>query len=308
MLNPILALSATRRMRSFRTLLIVIAYAAVLMGIALAMMGSFFRPRVLIGGMGAGVTCYATIMAAQFALLVLIAPAMTSGSIAGERERGTLELMLVTNTGSFRIVAGKVMESFAMLALLIVCGLPAVCLCLLSGSVSPAGVLMGEGFLLAVGFGAACVGVFCSSIARSTMTGTILSYLMILLIGALTSLPFLLGYSQRITDIVYDPLAYSDLTPAGALGMISPFLFLNPGYGLTALIQGQTRILADRLNVMGWGRILCTWKLMSRAGCETVTMISAGAIVLAGTALLGAAALLVRPGDRVRKGQKKGKT
>ena len=49
---------------------------------------------------------------------------MTSASIAGERERQTLDLLLVTNTGSFRIIAGKVMESFAVLALLILCGLP----------------------------------------------------------------------------------------------------------------------------------------------------------------------------------------
>ena len=38
MLNPILSFSATRRMRSFRTLLVVIAYVAVLLGIVLAMM------------------------------------------------------------------------------------------------------------------------------------------------------------------------------------------------------------------------------------------------------------------------------
>ena len=36
----------------------------------------------------------------QFGMLVLVAPAMTAGSISGERERQTLDLLLVTDTGT----------------------------------------------------------------------------------------------------------------------------------------------------------------------------------------------------------------
>ena len=43
MLNPIMAFSATRRMRSFRTLLIVIAYVAALLLLALAFLGQFHQ-------------------------------------------------------------------------------------------------------------------------------------------------------------------------------------------------------------------------------------------------------------------------
>ena len=107
MLNPILAFSATRRMRSFRTLLIVAAYLGVMLGTVLLMMGSLFKDTVSIFALRTSVRCYAMLMIAQFALIVLIAPAMTSGAVAGERERQTLELLLVTNTRSFRIVAGK---------------------------------------------------------------------------------------------------------------------------------------------------------------------------------------------------------
>ena len=41
MLNPILAFSATRRMRSFRTMLIVIAYMAALLVLALVILSPF---------------------------------------------------------------------------------------------------------------------------------------------------------------------------------------------------------------------------------------------------------------------------
>ena len=117
MLNPILAFSATRRMRSFRTMLIVIAYLAVMLALVLVILGPFLSDQVYLSSLGRSPSAYLFLVAVQFGLLILIAPAMTSGSIAGERERQTLDLLLVTNTGSFRIMLGKALESFAVLAL-----------------------------------------------------------------------------------------------------------------------------------------------------------------------------------------------
>lgn len=134
MLNPILASSALRRMRSVRTIVIIGVYVAVLMALLCLGMSTFiFGSTFDINSMSAGITTYCLLMAAQFALIVLVAPAMTAGSIAGERERQTLELLLVTNTGSLSIVFGKLMESFAFLALLIFSGLPVMCLTMLLG-------------------------------------------------------------------------------------------------------------------------------------------------------------------------------
>lgn len=301
MLNPILSFSATRRMRTFKTLLVAGAYAGVLLLIALIMLGRFFRSDVLPSSMADGMTCYTVMMLAQFVLLLLIAPAMTAGAIAGERERQTLELLLVTQTGSFRIVLGKAMESFALLALLIAGGLPPLCLCLLTGGITLGQVLLGELFLLAAAFGAVCLTVLCSALSRSTMMSTVISYLALLAAGVLTALPFLLGYPQKVTNVVYDAAAYADLTAGGALAMISPLLLLNPAYGFIALIQGQTMLLNSTMEYRGWGRLLCTWLLMDRAGGETVALLSAGLIALAGLILLIPAALLVRPRDRKLK-------
>ena len=86
MLNPILSFSATRRMRSFKTLLVVIAYLLVMLGTALLIMGSLFSAGTSIYTLRSGVTCYQVLMILQFLLIILIAPAMTSGAIAGERD------------------------------------------------------------------------------------------------------------------------------------------------------------------------------------------------------------------------------
>lgn len=300
MLNPIMAFSATRRMRSFKTMLIVIAYVAALLLLALAFLGSFIPDAVYLNTMTRGPMCYLALLIAQFALIILIAPAMTSASIAGERERQTLDLLLVTNTGSFRIAIGKVMESFAVLALLIVCGLPVMSLCLLTGGVSLVQILIGELFLLAEAFACVSIGVFCSSVARSTVLSGVLSYLVIILVGVITALPFLFGYPQKITDVVYDRSLYAALTPGEARIMISPLLYMNPGFGLLSLVQGELHVLTSYTEYMGWGRILCTWRMADRAGWVFIALASAVGMLVIAAILIGLASLMIRKGHKTK--------
>ena len=300
MLNPIMAFSATRRMRSFKTMLIVIAYVAALLLLALAFLGSFIPDAVYLNTMTRGPMCYLALLIAQFALIILIAPAMTSASIAGERERQTLDLLLLTNTGSFRIAIGKVMESFAVLALLIVCGLPVMSLCLLTGGVSLVQILIGELFLLAEAFACVSIGVFCSSVARSTVLSGVLSYLVIILVGVVTALPFLFGYPQKITDVVYDRSLYAALTPGEARMMIIPLLYMNPGFGLLSLVQGELHVLTSYTEYMGWGRILCTWRMADRAGWIFIALASAVGMLVIAAILIGLASLMIRKGHKTK--------
>ena len=81
MLNPILSFSATRRMRSFKTLLIAAVWLLVMMGVALLIMGQLFRSGASINGLRTGVTCYQILIIVQFILIILVAPAMTSCAV-----------------------------------------------------------------------------------------------------------------------------------------------------------------------------------------------------------------------------------
>jgi len=303
MLNPILSFSATRRMRSFKTLLIAAVWLLVMMGVALLIMGQLFRSGASIDSLRSGVTCYQILIIVQFILIILVAPAMTSGAIAGERERQTLELLLVTNTRSFRIVWGKAMESFAMLALLIVCGFPVMCMTMIAGAVTILQILAGELFLLAMAFAAVCVGVLASSLARTSVAGGVLSYLLILGIAVVTTLPVFIGYGPQVTEAVYDVKKYEAMTSAQALGMTPWLLFLNPGFALCALLHGQTNVLNSVMEYQDMGRILCSFKLMNKAGGETLALISTGAIVALGCVLLLAAAFVLRKTGMKTKGK-----
>ena len=294
MLNPILSFSATRRMRSFKTLLIVAVWLVVMMGVAFMIMGHLFSSGASIQGLRTGVSCYQVLLIVQFVLIILIAPAMTSGAIAGERERQTLELLLVTNTRSFRIVWGKAMESFAMLALLIVCGFPVMCMTMIAGAVTILQILAGELFLLVMAFAAVCVGVLSSALARSTVGSSILSYVILMAIGLLTSLPALGDVAEEVSQRVYDQNLFAAMQPSEAMGLLSPILFLNPGFALASLLQGQTGMFTSRLEYREPGRILYNFSLVDKAGGQTVTLICCGAITLLALVLIIAAAFVLR--------------
>jgi ABC-type transport system involved in multi-copper enzyme maturation permease subunit len=294
MLNPILSFSATRRMRSFKTLLIVAVWLVVMMGVAFMIMGHLFSSGASIQGLRTGVSCYQVLLIVQFVLIILIAPAMTSGAIAGERERQTLELLLVTNTRSFRIVWGKAMESFAMLALLIVCGFPVMCMTMIAGAVTILQILAGELFLLVMAFAAVCVGVLSSALARSTVGSSILSYVILMAIGLLTSLPALGDVAEEVSQRVYDQNLFAAMQPSEAMGLLSPILFMNPGFALASLLQGQTGMFTSRLEYREPGRILYNFSLVDKAGGQTVTLICCGAITLLALVLIIAAAFVLR--------------
>lgn len=253
MINPILASSARRRMRSIRTPILITLYGAMIFAVGLgAAFGAFASSTLSIFAMREGVTAYAAMLAIQFAMILLITPAMTAGSIAGERERQTLDMLLVTNTGSLRIVAGKLLESLGYVALLLVAALPTMCLTLITGGVTLADVLTGALFLLVTAFAALSVGVFASAVFRRTVTATVMAYQIVFFIGVVTMVPLVLGVRNIGSN--YDAMFSSTMVSSvavigGADGIgigVNGFIY-SPAMGLMALIADQTGLLKSTL-------------------------------------------------------------
>ena len=253
MINPILASSARRRMRSIRTPILITLYGAMIFAVGLgAAFGAFASSTLSIFAMREGVTAYAAMLAIQCARILLITPAMTAGSIAGERERQTLDMLLVTNTGSLRIVAGKLLESLGYVALLLVAALPTMCLTLITGGVTLADVLTGALFLLVTAFAALSVGVFASAVFRRTVTATVMAYLIVFFIGVVTMVPLVLGVRNIGSN--YDAMFSSTMVSSvavigGADGIgigVNGFIY-SPAMGLMVLIADQTGLLKSTL-------------------------------------------------------------
>ena len=307
MINPILASSARRRLRGARFHILVLAAMALSLGVALyAMSGMIRSPRAL-SAYTEGLRAYAALVGVETLLLALVAPAMTGAAIAGERERQTLELLLVTRTGAFRIVSGKLLESFALLLLLQWSTLPAQGLCVLSGCVTLQRLLVTQGFLAAFALLAASLGVFCSTLSRHTMTAVILSLLALPLLLFLLSLPAFLGYPQRVTDVLYDSRRYAEMTEGQAMAMMGPVLLANPGVSLFSLLESGTGAFQELFLWRGWGRILATYKLIDRVETGKLVLLGMAGMAVLSVLLVALSALLLRPVSahvRGRKGKK----
>ena len=243
--NPIFAFSAIRRMRSARTPLLITLYSLLLALLAyFTVYGRFMGATVTLGDMRLSVDGYAYMIMLQFALLVLVAPAMTAGSISGERERQTLDLLLVTNTGAVKLVLGKLLESFGFLALMVMCSLPMLSLVLITGGATFAQVLVSVAFLLLTALAALSVGLVCSSLFQRTVTATVMSYLSVFALGIVTLLP-LWHDVKRIGDL-YDAMNVA----GGQLHTIeyTPISFtINPALGLFSLLAAQTQMFSSML-------------------------------------------------------------
>jgi ABC-type transport system involved in multi-copper enzyme maturation permease subunit len=116
----------------------------------------------------------------QYLLASLLAPSFAAGSISGEKERKSYEMLLASPLHPAAIVLGKLLASLAHLLLLIVASLPIVMLCLPLGGVSLYEVLaMYLGLILSViTFG--MISLAASSYFRRTSASLVVAYLVIL--------------------------------------------------------------------------------------------------------------------------------
>lgn len=286
-LNPIFESSARRRMRTGKTALILTAYMAALLVFSLSRLSVFFGQGVTVGRMRLGTEAYIWQTALQLALLVVVAPALGAVSIAGERERQTFDLLLVTGVGTRKIVLGKLMESFAFLALLILAGAPVMMLAHVTAGIPVLRVLETLIYLMAIALGALAVGMVCSALCRRTLSAMVMTYLAIGLLGG--GAWALAKHGPLSAHYTYESLrALGGMTTAQILrGMPLP-VFFCPAVGLVSLLAHQTGIL--HTTMQSTLRLFDIYSAMKAAGFGAAAAASLGATCLS-TALLTALAI-----------------
>ncbi|MCI8535345.1 MAG: ABC transporter permease [Hungatella sp.] len=112
----------------------------------------------------------------EFVMLLLIVPALTSGSISGERERQTLNLLLTTHMTPKDIVLGKLFANLSTVFLLIVSSFPILSLVFIYGGVTGKDIAILLVSFLSTAILAGCVGICCSSLFKKSTLATAASY------------------------------------------------------------------------------------------------------------------------------------
>lgn len=176
--NPIYRRETMVSARSFRLALILTVFNGILALVALLNLYSTLGQVKLTAEIqySSFMNLYMFVAVLEFVMVVFLMPALTAGSISGERERRTLELMLTTKMTPADIILGKLAASLSTLALLIVSSFPVLAMMFIYGGVT----LRDMGILLLCYLVAALlvgsIGICCSAVFKKTTAATVASY------------------------------------------------------------------------------------------------------------------------------------
>ena len=122
--NPVYVKETKLRVRNIKFALTILFYNLILIGIAVFGFEVLFN-----SGMndyvnyGTAIGLYVALVVLESVMVGFLVPSFTAGSIAGEREKQTLEILLTTTMKPSEIVWGKLMASISMVLLLVVSSL-----------------------------------------------------------------------------------------------------------------------------------------------------------------------------------------
>ncbi len=134
----------------------------------------------------------------ELVLLGLIVPTMTAGSIAGEREKQTLEILLSTTLPAFHIVIGKLAAVIATAGTFFISSLPILSLVFLIGVITPTALLqfLLYGFVFSIFVGS--IGMFFSVLTKKTIVANLCTFGTVLL---LNGLPLLVNWISYLSQL-----------------------------------------------------------------------------------------------------------
>lgn len=181
-LGPMFALDAVRAGRRTSTF---VARGLFLLGLGFVLFMFFsstysrFRgatlvnPKILAGFAEDFFWVYAT---TQFVIVCVLTPAFTAAAITDEKERKTLDFLLVTAMSAREIIVGKLGARVGVLVTFVLAGLPVLSLIQFFGGIDPRFVLIAAAMTLASILSLSALGVACSVALPRTREAVVLTY------------------------------------------------------------------------------------------------------------------------------------
>ncbi len=288
--NPVLVRELRAGLRSVRAFALLAIYVALLGAIVTVSFPANFQIELTGDGGARGQGLFWTLVWGQVGLILLLIPALSTGALAQERERQTLEPLLLSPLTPLQIVWGKAGGVLSIVGLLLLASLPLTSLCFLLGGVSPGMLVAAYAgiFGLAVfttGFGLYCAarwpGATRALMACYALLPVALALVMVFLpLGALFSglcvlmmLVYALSkfwkrgetseFAQRIGPL-YGKLIYI-LAPLLIIGLLAA-MFFDRNLGLIAV--GIGFVLSYFVMAAQWGLLQTARELMLRQDPE----------------------------------------
>lgn len=238
-MNPVFGKETKLRVRNIKFALTILFYNLILIAIAMLgfeiMFDSGFDSYV---NYSDALYVYIALICLESMMVAFLVPSFTAGSIAGEREKQTLEILLTTTMKPLEIVWGKLMASICMVLLLVLSSLPVLSIVFTIGGVALVDLLYFVVLVFVAAVFMGSIGVWASALIKKTVPATVFSY------GAIV---ILCGVTMLIVGLVY---LIGNLVAVKAYGAmygsqnvnVSPvlvILLINPAVSLAEMLSNQ---------------------------------------------------------------------
>jgi ABC-type transport system involved in multi-copper enzyme maturation permease subunit len=232
--NPVMIRELRGRMRGRRAMIMMTVYltitSLVTLLIYLAVISSQMGMRDIETGRTIGKAIFLTVMTTTLVQVCLIIPTLTAGSIAGEKERQTYDLLLITTLSPLQIVLGKMMAQLAFAMLMIIAVLPLAGLAFVFGGVSGIELLVALIGLSVTALLYSAEGLYWSTMMKTTQGATSMA------IGTVIMMLLVIPFLFVIISIIFDTNFRNMNESAFYIYTIGTMLCLHPfiALGMTA--------------------------------------------------------------------------
>lgn len=223
-INPILIKELKVRARSTHIPIFVMVYNAVLAVVGIFMLMSSMDILKKSGQMDFGQMndMFLVIGVIQCIMVVLVTLTISASSFSGEKERGTLDLLLMTPVSTLEVVNGKLLSCVLTVCIFAFSSLPIMLLGTIYGGTDLTHVFYLLIVLLILAFSVSTRGIFWSILFDKTSVAMIFALLteMVFFIGPFVLLEFARGF-------LYNSYQYGVMDTSAAV-LSFGFQFLNP--------------------------------------------------------------------------------
>ena len=166
---------------------------------------------------------YSILFGLEFSLVIFVVLAITGGTISGEKDHGTLDMLIATSLGTYRIIIGKLLSAVSKLMLYVVSSLPVLALVFTMGGASFGGLGKYIFIVILTAIYIGSFGILMSVIFRKTSTATAITYIWVMFITLGTI----------FVTFISNVLSLADNN------LLNPIFLLNPVVTLLSLLDAQ---------------------------------------------------------------------
>jgi ABC-type transport system involved in multi-copper enzyme maturation permease subunit len=269
-MNPMIRKELRQRMRERRGWLLPSLYLLVLGAVVCF---AYFvitvdRGQSSIQGSTVGVALFLTLAYSQLALLLLLVPIFSAGSITIEKEQRTLAGLLTSLLTSAQIWWGKSVSSLLFVLLLLVTSLPVLSMAFAFGGIGPWEIFSATLTTVIILACMSAVGLYCSSAFQRSVHATAVSYATVIVISVVTAIVFFvrLQIYESAHHLPSERGWYEIPLNIRAPMYVNPFFFLTASFAPPKQLYPAWVTCAGGYILMGAVAVALTMRNLRRRG------------------------------------------